>query len=145
MALGVSAILYSLMTNDELGLVPVLSMPAHLGLDAASGVLLAASAWIFGFSSVVWARYLILGLLEASTALDHTHGPFSRSRACADPDDGVTRRGRTRAARARFLGSGEGAARPARSQTASTADQEAARSGESYGVEPVEALREGGR
>lgn len=46
--LGVAAVIYSLLTRYELGLAPLISMPVHLGLDVASGVLLAASAWLFG-------------------------------------------------------------------------------------------------
>src|SRR5437763_8120979 len=63
-ALGAGAIAYSLITNYELGLVPVLSMLVHLGLDAASGLLLAASPWLFGFASFVWVPHLVLGLAE---------------------------------------------------------------------------------
>src|SRR5690606_23868481 len=44
--LGCGVILYSLMTAYELGAVPLISMPAHLGLDVAGGLLLAASPWI---------------------------------------------------------------------------------------------------
>lgn len=78
-ALGAGAILYSLITNYELGLVPVLGMPAHLGLDAASGLLLAASPWIFGFYSAIWLPHLVLGLMEIGAALVTrtvpAHGP----------------------------------------------------------------------
>lgn len=85
-ALGAGAIVYSLMTNYELGLAPVISMRGHLGLDAASGLLLAASPWLFNFASAVWMPHLILGLLEASTALITrtvpSHGP-GRTRATA--------------------------------------------------------------
>lgn len=44
-------------------------MGTHLGLDAASGVLLAASPWLFGFSVVVFWPHLILGLFEVAAAL----------------------------------------------------------------------------
>jgi hypothetical protein len=55
------AVANSLFTNYELGLVGLIGMPAHLGMDAASGLLLAASPWLFGFSDVVWAPHLVLG------------------------------------------------------------------------------------
>src|SRR3954463_11496548 len=51
--LGAGAIGYSLFTCYELGLVKAIPMPAHLTLDAMSGLLLAASPWIFGFSHFV--------------------------------------------------------------------------------------------
>ncbi|MHB1225260.1 MAG: SPW repeat domain-containing protein, partial [Gemmatimonadaceae bacterium] len=39
--LGAGAIVYSLFTDYELGLVCSIGMPVHLALDAASGVVLA--------------------------------------------------------------------------------------------------------
>jgi hypothetical protein len=69
MALGLGAIVYSLMTNYELGVLPWLSMPAHLAMDAASGVLLALSPWLLGFASVIWMPHVILGLVEVGAAL----------------------------------------------------------------------------
>ena len=47
---GAAATVYSLLTDYELGLVRVIPMSAHLAMDAASGVLLAASPWLFGFA-----------------------------------------------------------------------------------------------
>lgn len=67
--LGAGALLYSLFTDYELGVVRRLSMGTHLGLDAASGVLLAASPWLFGFSEIVFWPHLILGLFEIVAAL----------------------------------------------------------------------------
>lgn len=67
--LGVGALLYSVFTDYELGLVRRLSMGTHLGLDAASGLLLAVSPWLFGFSEFVFWPHLILGLFEVLAAL----------------------------------------------------------------------------
>lgn len=67
--LGAGALLYSLFTDYELGVVRRLGMGSHLGLDAASGVLLAASPWLFGFSEVVFWPHLVLGLFEVAAAL----------------------------------------------------------------------------
>jgi hypothetical protein len=66
--LGVSAIIYSLMTNYELGLSDNLSMRTHLTLDIMSGILLAASPWIFGFADLVYLPHLILGIAEIGAA-----------------------------------------------------------------------------
>ena len=63
-ALGVGTIGYSLLTDYELGLFKVIPMPAHLALDAANGVLLAASPWLLGFAEEVSAPHLGLGLFE---------------------------------------------------------------------------------
>lgn len=68
-ALGAGAILYSLLTDYELGLVKIIPMPVHLGLDAANGVLLAASPWLFGFAATTRAPYLALGLFEIGASL----------------------------------------------------------------------------
>jgi hypothetical protein len=46
---GLAAAAYSLLTDYEFGLVRLIPMPAHLAMDAASGALLAASPWLFGF------------------------------------------------------------------------------------------------
>ncbi|WP_435016738.1 SPW repeat domain-containing protein [Tundrisphaera sp. TA3] len=82
--LGAGAIAYSLLTDYELGVVGVFSMPAHLGMDTMSGLLLAASPWLFGFASAMWMPHLILGLVEVGAALTTQtvpgHGP-GRSRS----------------------------------------------------------------
>ena len=50
-SLGAGAIIYSLMTDYELGATKGISMRTHLTLDLVSGILLAASPWIFGFAA----------------------------------------------------------------------------------------------
>ncbi len=67
--LGAGAILYSLVTDYELGAVRKLSMRSHLWLDALSGVLLAASPWLFGFAEYVYLPHLIIGLAEIGVAM----------------------------------------------------------------------------
>ena len=68
-ALGVAMLGASLLTDYELGLVRVIPMPMHLLLDLASGALLAASPWLFGFADRLFWPHLILGLLEIGSAL----------------------------------------------------------------------------
>lgn len=67
-ALGAGAIAYSLLTDYELGVVKMIPMPVHLGLDATNGTLLAASPWLFGFNKRTRAPYLALGLFEVAAA-----------------------------------------------------------------------------
>jgi hypothetical protein len=62
--LGVGAIAYSLFTDYELGAVRAMPMRVHLFLDIASGLLLAASPWLFGFADRVFWPHLILGIFE---------------------------------------------------------------------------------
>jgi hypothetical protein len=68
-ALGIAALLYSLCTDYELGAFKLLPMRAHLGIDFLSGLLLAASPWIFQFSDRVYMPHLVLGILEIGAAL----------------------------------------------------------------------------
>lgn len=64
MVLGGAALLYSIMTNYELGMIRVLPMRVHLTMDLLSGILLAASPWIWGFNQTVYLPHLILGIFE---------------------------------------------------------------------------------
>jgi hypothetical protein len=83
--LGVSAILYSLFTNYELGISGKISMKAHLGIDMISGIFLAVSPWLFGFADHVYLPHVILGLTEVVAVLlsktqpEHTPGRRSES------------------------------------------------------------------
>jgi len=67
--LGASVILYSLLTDYELGVVKTIPMRVHLSLDVGGGALLAISPWLFGFADDVWVPYLVLGLLKIGGAL----------------------------------------------------------------------------
>jgi hypothetical protein len=67
--LGAGAIVYSLLTDYELGAVRVIPMPVHLLLDIGSGVLLAASPWLFGFADRVAWPHVVLGVLEIGAGL----------------------------------------------------------------------------
>jgi hypothetical protein len=67
--MGAGAIVYSLLTNYELGAARVLPMSAHLALDICSGLLLLASPWLFGFADrIVWPP-VVFGILEIGVAL----------------------------------------------------------------------------
>ena len=68
-ALGIGTLAYSLLTDYELGVVRVIPMPVHLGLDAANGALLAASPWLFGFADEVSEPHLAFGLFEIGASL----------------------------------------------------------------------------
>lgn len=74
--LGAGAPVYSMMTNYELGVFETFSMKAHLNLNLMSGILLAASPWIFIFYDRVVAPHLILSLLEIGASLKTKTTPF---------------------------------------------------------------------
>ena len=67
--IGASVILYSLFTDYEWGVLPRLSMRAHLFLDAIGGLFLALSPWLFGFSEFVYLPHLVFGIAEFMAAL----------------------------------------------------------------------------
>ena len=67
--LGAGAIVYSLLTDYELGVAQLIPMPVHLWLDLISGVVLAASPWIFGFADEIWCPHVLFGLFEIGAAL----------------------------------------------------------------------------
>ncbi len=67
--LGAGVIVYSLLTDYELGIARVIPMATHLILDIAGGLVLAVSPWIFQFSDEVWVPHLVLGLLEVGAGL----------------------------------------------------------------------------
>jgi hypothetical protein len=79
--LGASTIVYSLMTDYELGVSRTISMPTHLTIDLVSGIFLAISPWLFGFADEIYAPHLIFGILEIGAALttkrepEHHAGP----------------------------------------------------------------------
>ena len=62
--IGLLIIGQSLMTQYELSLAKIIPMPTHLMLDAGTGILLAASPWLFGFADRVYLPHLIVGLME---------------------------------------------------------------------------------
>jgi hypothetical protein len=67
---GVVALLYSLFTDYELGLVRRLPMRVHLLIDVVWGLGLIASPWVFGFAGRVAWPHIIVGLAGlAVTAL----------------------------------------------------------------------------
>lgn len=80
---GGGAAAYSMLTDYELGAVKWLPMPAHLAFDALSGVMLAASPWLFGFAKAgkrYWLPHTIVGGQEVLAALmTKTQPPYKAS------------------------------------------------------------------
>lgn len=67
--LGAGTIVYSLITDYELGLFKILSMKVHLGVDLVAGLLLIAAPWLFGFADEVIWPFVILGVIEVGASL----------------------------------------------------------------------------
>jgi hypothetical protein len=62
--LGIMTIIYSLITDYEMGIARILPMRMHLLLDVMAGIFLALSPWIFNFDDFVYVPHLIIGILE---------------------------------------------------------------------------------
>lgn len=74
--LGMSAILYSIFTDYELGLIRRLPMPFHLTLDVLSGIIMAASPWLFNFADQVYLPHIIFGVFEIGAGLITQKTPY---------------------------------------------------------------------
>ena len=69
---GVAGLAYSLLTDYELGAFRALPMPAHLALDAAKGLLMALSPWLFGFAkngTRYWLPHVLMGTADVVAAV----------------------------------------------------------------------------
>jgi hypothetical protein len=77
--LGIAALAYSVFTDYELGGARVIPMRVHLMLDIVSGVLLAASPFLFGFADRVMAPHLVFGAFEIGAALMTRKSPTAAS------------------------------------------------------------------
>ena len=54
---------YNLATDHEVGRVKRVQMTVHLWLDAATGILVAASPWVLSFDQRVWMPHVAAGVL----------------------------------------------------------------------------------
>ncbi len=69
---GVVGLAYSLLTDYELGAFRALPMPAHLALDAAKGLFMALSPWLFGFAkngTRYWLPQVLMGTADVVAAV----------------------------------------------------------------------------
>jgi len=66
---GIAALIYSVLTNYELGVVRVIPMPTHLALDALNGLFLATSPWLFDFADRIYLPHVLIGVLEIGAAV----------------------------------------------------------------------------
>jgi len=76
--LGIGIIVYSLLTDYELGAIALIPVPWHLRIDIVLGLLLAVSPWLFGFAERAWVPHLLLGLVAIGAGL-LTHPEARRS------------------------------------------------------------------
>ena len=87
--LGIGLLVYSLLTNYELGIpgVKFIPMSLHLAFDFVAAALLAASPFLFGFyhhAPNVWLPHLLSGLAVIVLVLvSQTRSPARRAKAVA--------------------------------------------------------------
>lgn len=62
--LGAGTVVYSLITRYELSLAKIIPYRIHLGIDAAAGIVLLASPWLFGFAERIWWPHVLVGVVE---------------------------------------------------------------------------------
>ena len=69
---GLAGLAYSLLTDYELGALKALPMPAHLAFDAAKGLFMALSPWLFGFAkngTRYWLPHVVMGAADVVAAV----------------------------------------------------------------------------
>jgi hypothetical protein len=69
LAVGSLAACLALVTKFEYAPFKIVPLRLHLFIDVVSGVLLAASPWIFGFAETVFKPHLVFGLTHAVVAI----------------------------------------------------------------------------
>ena len=67
--MGAGVILYSLITDYELGLLKILGMKTPLMIDLLGGAFLIASPWLFGFAASIYLPFVIIGIAEIGISL----------------------------------------------------------------------------
>lgn len=84
-AIGAGTLFFSLLTNYELGAIKKIPMKVHLGIDFLTGLVLAASPWLFNFDEYVYWPHLIVGILEILIVLCSSSIPYTKARVVGYP------------------------------------------------------------
>ncbi|MFD2247015.1 SPW repeat protein [Pontibacter ruber] len=75
---GVLALIQTVFTDFEVGIIKKIPMQSHLMVDFGLGVILALSPWMFGFADYVYTPHVIFGVFSILASLT-THRVPSRS------------------------------------------------------------------
>jgi len=78
---GAVLVLYSLLTDYEFSIGKVIPFRVHLGLDFSAGIVFVVWPFIFGFTGIAMAYYIVMGLgimlvvavTESESELTHDH------------------------------------------------------------------------
>lgn len=68
MIFGGGMMLYTALTNFEVGIVRLIPFPAHLILDVVTGLALVGSPILFAIGGVAGIVFVVVGVLELATA-----------------------------------------------------------------------------
>lgn len=66
---GITTLSYSMFTDYEHSMFRLIPFTTHLAFDFFTGLVLAASPWLFGFSYAVYSPHLVLGLSLIGTVV----------------------------------------------------------------------------
>ncbi|WP_339655792.1 SPW repeat protein [uncultured Salegentibacter sp.] len=77
---GIGTILYSILTDYEMGIAGLISFKLHLIIDIIIGLFLAFSPWVFGFQKEIYLPFLIIGIGEVLISL-FTERKFYKAKA----------------------------------------------------------------
>ena len=91
--LGVFVLVYSLLTDYELGMIRILPFRVHLVLDVIFALTLLASPFVLGFSDRIWWPHVLLcimGLVVTAFTARHTDR-FSQTTGGSNPNLGDRR------------------------------------------------------
>jgi hypothetical protein len=69
MLIGISTLLYSILTNYEYSIARVIPYKIHLTIDFIAGFLLMVSPWLFGFNDRIYLPHVIAGAFEMVAVL----------------------------------------------------------------------------
>jgi len=78
MVSAILILLMSLLTNYEAGIAKMVPMKAHLSADVLLGIFLAASPWLFGFSSETYLFHLLMGVVAIFAGAFTTKESYKR-------------------------------------------------------------------
>lgn len=89
-AIGAGTILFSLLTNYELGAIRKIPMKVHLAIDFMAGLILAASPWLFDFDEYVYLPHLVVGIVELLIVVCSSSIPYAKTRVVGYPPSNTT-------------------------------------------------------
>lgn len=89
-AAGMAALIQTIFTDFEVGIIRKIPMQSHLMVDFGLGVILAVSPWMFSFADQVYLPHLIGGIFSILASLT-THRVPSESYRSTHPQHDTVR------------------------------------------------------